>query len=361
MSRVGSWFPQGMWTVRPDDDETRRLRLQKEIQADPNLKRAQRRLDLKQEVQEGIQSGEISQYDIEQGAAVDLDAIRTISSEQEAAQLLTTRTLGSIPEQSTSITPDQIQPLSIQKTDGGDLVSGIDSAINNNREQVQSLIKSGELKSDGTTTVFTKVPKGLSRFGKEGEAVGVLSRNNRKLFDAAFNAKQGLQSSALKQGQQTVASKAFSDPLKVGSSFNPLNTESLYKTDLGDIGGDWLENIGDTGLVKGWEDWFKGKNLYSAGKGQAAGNLFKNFGENIKKGLTNLTLPGGFAKFDVSKLMAGKNPFALANPVTLALTIASALINKGAADAAARGTPVASTLKTRPAQGYAWDPNRYVV
>jgi len=196
MSRVGSWFPQGMWTVRLDD-ETRRRRLQKEIQADPNLKRAQRRLDYKQEVQEGIQSGEISQYDIEQGAAVDLDAIRTISSEQEAAQSLTTRALGSIPEKSTSrlevpegaFDPERLKKifgdsrLNIPSEGGEDLVNVINESLT---KRLQNKARGNTLTSTGSVGGKGSIANNAQRLlERQGAGVNQASKAASKAVEAA--------------------------------------------------------------------------------------------------------------------------------------------------------------------------------
>ena len=210
-------------------------------------------------------------------------------------------------------------------TFGGELglLDKIDSAIkNNNNEQVQSLIKSGELKSDGTTTVFTKVPKGLSRFGKEGEAVGVLSRNDRKLFDTAFNAKQGLntQTTALQSGAINQVTKQVTNQTDtIGDVFGKGVTQGLPSLER------VYDKIGEDALGA---DKLKG--IFGAGAEQAA--------DVANKGKDLSFDPLGITQFNTA---TGKVGFG--DPATIALKLALAFGQYKQQAAAAEGTQAQST------------------
>ncbi len=326
MSRVGSWFPQGMWTVRPDDDETRRLRLQKEIQADPNLKRAQRRLDYKQEAQEGIQSGEISQYDIEQGAAVDLDAIRTISSEQEAAQLFkiksnniedlgspkSTRHLGFNPTNNTW-TNNFGKTVSLDSPNNNSEDYGVigniarqlensEKSLPNARQIDESLINRLKSKARGNT---------LTRTGSVG-GKGSMANNAQRLLDIykarleqGAGVEQGLQST----GALTDATRELDIP-GIQKYMNPGITEDNVTSSIKQ-----LEELFDTGADKAADVAKKGKDLSLD--------------------------PLGVTQFNTA---TGK--VSLGNPATIALKLALAFGQYKQAEAAAESTPAQSTYRS---------------
>ena len=230
--------------------------------------------------------------------------------------------------------------------------------VNNNRLSINGSNNAGLTKAidESLTNRLQSKARGntLTSTGSVG-GKGSIANNAQRLLEMQ-GAARGTAALAAKSSLPTKTINPYTGQVgELGKDFGDLNLPSLEGISDKALN-NWEEFLGPDGYKGAWDGAWDSKSNFLKGDNK---NLFQNLGKGIKDKLTNITLPGGLAKLDLKKLMAGKNPFALANPATLLLTIAGAILNKEADDEAFKSKNVASTLKARPGQRH-WDPMKYV-